>query len=124
MSVWTHLSEEDVLFYFKEIGRVLKSGGKAIVTFFILDEQYENSVHERSSERGRYHMTSQDKWVFDQHSYGSDAWFHPRWAKVPESAIGVTSIGLDRLITVSGLRIVKHLQGNWKESPGVFFKTS
>jgi predicted SAM-dependent methyltransferase len=40
LSVWTHLNEADARFYFKEISRVLKPDGKAIVTFFLLDEQY------------------------------------------------------------------------------------
>ena len=67
-------------------------------------------------------MTFQDKWIFDQPSYGSDAWFHPKWAKIPESAVGVTSIGLDRLTSSAGLRLIEHHQGNWKEVPGAFFQ--
>lgn len=44
LSVWTHLNEEDSLFYMKEVSRVLKTGGKAIITFFLLDENYEKSL--------------------------------------------------------------------------------
>lgn len=122
LSVWTHLNEEDALFYFKEIGRVLKPDGKAIVTFFLLDELYEKSLGLRSKQEGRFHMTSQDEWIFDQESYGSDAWLHPKWAEVPESAIGVTSAGLERLTSSAGLRLIEHHRGNWKEVPGVFFQ--
>ena len=122
LSVWTHLNEEDALFYFKEISRVLKSDGKAIVTFFLLDELYKKSLSMRSHQEGRYHMTFQDQWIFDQPSYGSDAWLHPKWAKIPESAIGVTNIGLDRLTSSTGLRLIDHHQGNWKEVPGAFFQ--
>jgi len=120
LSVWTHLSEEDALFYFKEISRVLKPDGKAIVTFFLLDETYRNSVGSRSRQEGRFHMTSQEQWIFDKSAYGSDAWLHPKWAKVPESAIGVTEAGLDRLTSSSGMRLIDHHQGNWKEVPGAF----
>jgi SAM-dependent methyltransferase len=122
LSVWTHLNEEDATFYFKEISRVLKPGGIAIVTFFLLDELYEESRSLRSHQEGRYHMTFQDQWIFDQPSYGSIAWLNPKWAKVPEQAIGVTNIGLDRLTSHSGLRLVGHYQGNWKEVPGAFFQ--
>ncbi len=44
LSVWTHFNEEEALFYFKEISRVLKPDGKAIITFFLLDETYRNSL--------------------------------------------------------------------------------
>jgi len=122
LSVWTHLNKDDASYYFKEINRVLKPGGKAIITLFLLDEVYEESLSIRSKEAGRYHMTLQDKWVFDQPSYGSDAWFHPQWAKVPESAIGIANDGLNRLIAETGLKKIAFYQGNWKEVPGLFFQ--
>lgn len=122
LSVWTHLNEDDALFYFREISRILKPNGKAIVTFFLLDEAYRNSLGIRQMQQGKFHMTSQEQWVFDKPSYGSDAWLHPKWADVPESAIGVTEAGLDRLVSISGMKIVDHHQGNWKEVPGVFFQ--
>ena len=37
-------------------------------------------------------------------------------------AIGVTTAGLDRLLAASGLQIVKHYPGSWKETPGVYFQ--
>lgn len=122
LSVWTHLNEEDALFYFREIGRVLKPGGRAIVTFFLLDRTYRDSLKVRSEKPGRYHMTSQNLWIFDQPTYGSDAWFHLAWTPVPEDAVGVTEEGLQRLTAASGLRLVQRHQGNWKEVPGLFFQ--
>ncbi len=122
LSVWTHLNEEDALFYFEEVGRVLRPGGKAIITLFLLDDAYEKSLDMRSESEGRYHGTSQVKWIFDQPAYGSDAWRHPRWAGVPEDAMGITQVGLDRLISRAEVRLVEHYRGNWKEEPGVFFQ--
>jgi hypothetical protein len=122
LSVWTHLNETDAVFYFAELGRVLKPGGKAIVTFFLLDTLYHEGLTRRAAEQGRYHMTSQGRWVFDQPAYGSDAWFHPSWTEVPETAIGVTQAGLERMILPTGLRLVEHCQGNWKEVPGIYFQ--
>jgi SAM-dependent methyltransferase len=115
-------SYRDFRFAVKEVSRVLKPDGKAIVTFFLLDDIYEKSLSMRSSQKGRFHMTLQDKWIFDQPSYGSDAWRHPKWAKVPEDAVGVTNAGLDRLTSNAGLKLIEQFQGNWKEVPGVFFQ--
>ena len=60
--------------------------------------------------------------MFDQPSYGSENWFHPAWAKVPENAIAITEAGLKSICQESGLSIVDHMTGNWKEYPGVFFQ--
>jgi SAM-dependent methyltransferase len=122
LSVWTHLNEEDAIFYSGEVGRVLKPGGKVIITLFVLDELYRQSLGMRTGEAGRYHMTSRDRWIFDTPAYDSDAWFSPKWAQVPETAIGITGYGLDRLVAASGLELVEHYNGNWKEVPGVFFQ--
>ena len=122
LSVWTHLNEGDAKFYFKEISRVLKSNGRALITFFLLDDLYKKSLDARTKAKGRFHMTFQDKWIFDQSAYGSEAWFSPIWAKPPESAIGVTREGLNSLMIESGLNRIAFYPGNWKEVPGVFFQ--
>jgi ubiquinone/menaquinone biosynthesis C-methylase UbiE len=122
LSVWTHLKEDDALYYFKEVKRVLKKGGKAVITFFILDEQYESSLTKRTSAKGRYHSTPQNKWVFDKSAYESENWFAPSWVQHPEDAIGVTKKGLDKLLETSGLNLVSHYHGNWKEIPGLYFQ--
>ena len=122
LSVWTHLSEKDALFYIKEVNRVLKPGGKVIITFFILDELYQKSLSIRSEEAGKYHMSPSKQWIFNQPAYNSKDWFYPKWTTVPERAIGITRAGLNRLISEAELKIVQHYQGNWKEVPGVFFQ--
>lgn len=122
LSVWTHLREEDATFYLREVARVLRPGGKAIISFFVLDDAYRASLDQRSDAPGRFHMTASRKWIFDTPSYGSDAWFHPHQAKFPEDAIGVTDAGIARLLAASGLKLVQHHPGNWKEMPGVYFQ--
>jgi SAM-dependent methyltransferase len=122
LSVWTHLNERDAVFYFAEIARVLKPGGRAIITFFLLDEAYRNSIAGRKRSPGRFHMTPQTQWIFNRPSYGSDAWFHPGWAKVPERAIGVTRAGLERLLNASGMELERCYPGNWKETAGLYFQ--
>lgn len=120
LSVFTHLDEEDALFYFREVNRVLKPGGKAIITFFILDESYEKSLSIRSSAKGKFLKIPKNQWVFDEPAYDSDAWFHPKWAKVPECCIGITNEGFNRLLSETQLHKIEHYIGNWKEVPGVF----
>ena len=122
LSVWTHFNEDDARFYIKEVARVLKPGSKAIMTFFLLDDAYEESLSIRKREQGRYHMTMQHKWIFDQSVYGSDAWFHRQNIPVPENAVGITPTGLDRLLSDSNLKLIDQYPGNWKEKPGVFFQ--
>jgi SAM-dependent methyltransferase len=123
LSVWTHMKEDEALFYLSEVQRVLRPGGTAIITVFLLDEAYRQSLSARSARPGAYHMTMQDQWIFSQPAYGSDAWFCPAWAsRVPELAIGITPAGLDRLLQRSGLELAASHPGNWKEAPGLYFQ--
>lgn len=122
LSVWTHLAEQQASYYFKEIARVLRPGGKAIISFFYLDDKYKESLSNRSESEGRYHTTSQALWVFDQPAYESADWFSPKWIKDFEDAIGVTPEGIDRLLKESGLTLKEYFPGNWKEMPGVYFQ--
>ncbi|MDC1068850.1 class I SAM-dependent methyltransferase [Candidatus Kapabacteria bacterium] len=122
LSVWTHLSETDALFYFKEIYRVLKKGGRAIITFFILDEDYLASLKKRSNSTSRFNFTNQLEWLFKEEAYNSKNWFTTTWAKNPEDAIAISTDGINQLIKESGLKLIEKYPGNWKENPGIFFQ--
>jgi SAM-dependent methyltransferase len=122
LSVWTHLNETDAVFYFKEISRVLKNDGKAIITFFLLNDEYEESLKRRSNALGRFHSTNQKEWIFDVPAYNSKNWYTTIHAKNPEDVIGVTSQGIEQLLTAAGLKMIRYYPGNWKEIPGVFFQ--
>jgi SAM-dependent methyltransferase len=122
LSVWTHLNEEHAIFYFKELYRVLKPGGKAIVTVFLLDEYYKDSLSKRSNATGRFHSTSQNDWIFNVSAYGSANWFTVPAADTPENAIAITPEGLNILIKNSRLKQVQYYPGNWKEMPGTYFQ--
>ena len=93
-----------------------------MITFFLLDEEYENSLGKRSDENGRFHFTSQNGWIFDLSAYESENWFTLKTAKHPEDAIAITKEGLRILQEKSGLKLVNYYPGNWKEIPGVFFQ--
>lgn len=120
--VWSNIDEDDAFHYFGEVARVLKPQRRAIITFFLLDEAYYRTLANRSSAPGTHHTTPQDRWIFDQPAYGSDAWFHPRWVHTPEMAIGITRTGLERLMGHADLALVEQHTGSWKETPGILFQ--
>lgn len=122
LSVWTHMNQKDATFYLTEVGRVLKNEGKAIITFFYLDEHYRFSLTKRKRGLGRFHSTRQENWIFDKEAYTSKTWFTPKWTKVPEDAIGVTEGGFDQLLKDAGLRVSDYYPGNWKEVQGLYFQ--
>ena len=38
-SVFTHMHPNDVRHYLKELGRVIRSGGRAVITYFLLNDE-------------------------------------------------------------------------------------
>lgn len=122
LSVWTHLNETDAIFYFKEVSRILKNNGKAIITFFYLDDHYKSTINQRSNKPGKFHATSQMEWIFNANAYNSKNWFYPDRLDIPEKAIAINEAGLNQLLMESDLKLIKHYPGNWKEIPGVFFQ--
>lgn len=121
LSVWTHMTEETAFYYFKEVARVLKPGGKALITFFHLDDHYEKSLSLRKEgEKGRYHMTPQSRWVFKNSAYESKYFFCV--GKVPENAIGINVEGMEKMQNEAGLKRIAYYPGNWKEIPGAYFQ--
>jgi SAM-dependent methyltransferase len=122
LSVWTHFAEEDAVFYFRELDRVLRPGGRAILTCFLLDAAYRASLPREPGARGRLHPTDAARWVFDVPARGSRDWLHAAWARVPEEAIGFTPEGLERLRAGTHLRLLASHPGTWKEAPGLYFQ--
>ncbi|MBI2875332.1 MAG: class I SAM-dependent methyltransferase [Candidatus Tectomicrobia bacterium] len=122
LSVFTHFNEDDAIFYFREIDRVLKPGGKAIITFFLLNDTYYQTLQNKSNTRSKYHNTRQDAWIFDQPCSKSNHWLHPQWVKQPEDAIGVAPVGIESLQQGTRLFLTETYEGNWKEVPGIFFQ--
>jgi SAM-dependent methyltransferase len=122
LSVWTHFAEDDAVFYFRELDRVLRPGGRAILTCFLLDAAYRESLPREPGAPGRLHPTDAARWVFDVPARGSRDWLHPAWARVPEEAIGFTPEGLERLGAGTRLRLLASHSGTWKEAPGLYFQ--
>ena len=120
MSVWTHLREEDWRFYLNEVGRVLAVGGRAIITFFVLDELYRPEA--KRNINSAFYPQLEDKWIFDKPAYESKDWVYPKWADVPEVAIAVPQPVFKQAVEAAGLKIVQYLPGQWKDQPGFFFQ--
>jgi len=122
LSVWTHLNENDACYYFKEVYRILKPGGKAVISFFYLDNLYENTLKIRTNGIGRYHSTKQKRWIYNQKAYNSEHWYTTDWVKNPEDAIGIDVKGMEKLLLESGLKLSQYYPGNWKEKPGLYYQ--
>jgi SAM-dependent methyltransferase len=122
LSVWTHLDESDARYYAREIQRVLQPTGIALITLFLLDSDYEQSVIQRTDRPGRFHGVPQSLWNFDRSLHGAEHWRTPSWAEPPETAVGITAEGLEQVLQESGLTLIAQHPGNWKEVPGLFFQ--
>lgn len=122
LSVWTHLTEKDAKYYLTEVDRVLKPAAKAVISFFYLDDIYEQSSERRNKDISAFHNSSPKEWTFDQNAYESKEWKTPKWTSIPEIAIGVTPKGLESAIADLSLELVNYYPGSWKEQAGIFFQ--
>lgn len=102
-SVFTHMLTHEVQHYLYEISRVMKAGGRAMVTFFVLDELAKKAVDEKKATANLVH-------AFDEHSYYSHK-------NVPEAEIGFTLDWIEQAAGHAGLRIEKILYGSWSTRP-------
>lgn len=105
-SVFTHMLTPDVLHYFEEISRVLKTDGKAMVTFFVIDELAKKAIEEKRA-------TANLQYQHDESSYYSHK-------KVPEAEIGFLSDWIEKTAEQNGLIIEKTLYGSWSARSNPF----
>jgi SAM-dependent methyltransferase len=122
LSVWTHLNEADGIFYACEIARALRPGGRAVITFFSLDSDYQRFLEKGIDEPSAFSFRDPARYRFDRPVDGSSDWLCPSWVSVPESAIGITPAGMNRLQEQSGLTLDETHRGQWKNGPGLFFQ--
>ncbi|WP_420316448.1 class I SAM-dependent methyltransferase [Ekhidna sp.] len=117
LSVWTHFNESDASFYLKEVSRVLKVDGIAIITFFIIDE-----FVAKPSNNTKFHKSNHLDWTFDIPAYASQHWKTTKWTNQPEDAIAVDKNALMGLVREANLSVEKYYPGTWKNYPGVYFQ--
>lgn len=98
-SVFTHLLPDDTENYLSEIGRLLRSDGRALLTFFLL-----NHTQQTLAEQGQNDI---------DFKYGSGP-YRLRNDAIPESAVAYDEVYLSRLIMKVGLEIISPIHyGGW-----------
>ncbi|HUX66487.1 MAG TPA: class I SAM-dependent methyltransferase [Terriglobales bacterium] len=102
-SVFTHLNAADAAHYLAETGRVLKPGGRALITFFLLTPD--------SRQRAG---SGQASLAFQQ--FGSDTWTVDE--KDPERAIAFPEKEISTLYDRCGLEIEGRYYGGWSGRSG------
>jgi len=115
LSVWTHFQEPDARFYMNEVARVLRPGGLAMITMFVLDSDYEEAMSKDGPAAG-------SRWTFELACDDSTEWYYPTWAKTPEHATAMTSKGLNSILTEAGLDLLETEKGSWKHPEGFYFQ--
>lgn len=105
-SVFTHMLAPDVLHYFEEISRVLKRDGRAMVTFFVIDELAKKAIEDKKA-------TADLQYQYDENSYYSHK-------KVPEAEIGFLSEWIEKTAEQNALIVDKTLYGSWSGRPNPF----
>lgn len=115
LSVWTHLDAEVARQSMAEVARVLRPGGKALISFFI-----EGSANSDLPQKSAFHRTPPSQWIFDQPV--SDGWTTPAWTDVAEQAVAIDHGSLVDLVDEAGLTIERIHPGYWREKPGLYFQ--
>ncbi len=97
-SIFTHLQGKEVRHYLDEISRVLRPGGRCLLTCFLLDPESEMLIAEgKSSQNLIYEL--EDCWTKDK--------------EVPERAIGFKEPVMLRWHSERGLSVVGKYYGSW-----------
>lgn len=106
-SVWTHLLEPEADHYLAETTRVLTPGGRALITFFLLDEGSRAALR-----AGRATLAFRD-------ADGDVAVVDP---EVPEEAVAFSARWLDDALGRHGLRRRDAHPGTWRGAPGLSYQ--
>lgn len=103
-SVFTHLLADDTENYLSEIARLLRADGRALLTFFLL-----NQTQQILAEQGQNDI---------DFKYGS-GFYRLRNEAIPESAVAYDEVYLSNLITKVGLEIISPIHyGDWSGRTG------
>jgi ubiquinone/menaquinone biosynthesis C-methylase UbiE len=106
-SVFTHLNPADADNYLREIKRVLKPGGRVLMTFYLMNETYR--------------LNRKKKRVLVTFDHGA----HPYWVndpKVPEAVAAYDEAYILARIRESGLTIDAVHHGGWAGQGGLSFQ--
>jgi SAM-dependent methyltransferase len=102
-SVFTHLFEEEVVHYMREIGRVLKPDGLAYTTFFLYSDE--------TIEAARRTNLTHNNLMFN-HSYADGCYIND--PGYPTGAVAFTDAAMRRMMERAGVRLARpYLGGAW-----------
>lgn len=102
-SIFTHLFEDEVVHYMKEIARVLKLSGLAYATFFLYSE--ETIAAARRTDRTPFKLRF-------EHPYGDGCYIND--AAYPTGAVAYTDAAMRKMISQAGLDLGRpYLKGWW-----------
>jgi cyclopropane fatty-acyl-phospholipid synthase-like methyltransferase len=102
ISTFTHLTRRDIESYLKETGRVLRKGGLAYYTFFLLDRYVWNYVAQTG-----FHAGLKESEPGCYYAYQGQDFF-----------AGYTMATLQEMFAAAGLEIVSYELGEWAWKPG------
>lgn len=100
-SIVTHLPDEEVSAYLREVERLLAPGGRLFMTAFVVDKVAQENVSKKRDAR----------LGFQRYDNGP-CWFVPELP--PLAAVGFDDGFLDRAITGAGLNTVLKSFGHWR----------
>lgn len=98
-SVFTHMLPADLVNYVVQINRVLKPGGRAFITYFLMDEDSREPARQRRT-----------KPAFP-HAFGS---FHVEDMESMEDAVAYDIDFIKNVYAANGLVVTRMSQGNWR----------
>jgi ubiquinone/menaquinone biosynthesis C-methylase UbiE len=114
MSVFTHMLPADIEHYSREIARVMKPGGRSMITWFILNEVSEGLIEEQRDRRRDPAQNAHD--ALFSHDFGVYRTTSP---KVPEYVIAYREEFVRSTYRDSGLEIVEPVYyGSWSGRTG------
>ncbi|MEF2145703.1 MAG: methyltransferase domain-containing protein [Desulfovibrionaceae bacterium] len=97
-SVFTHMLPEDVVNYVRQIGRVLEQGGRAYLTYFLLNAETRALLAENRTG------------ITMRHKFGACHLDNP---EDPEEAVGYEDAFALNVLAASGLRVRRIYPGAW-----------
>lgn len=106
-SVFTHMMPGDVRHYLTEISRVMRPGGRALITYFLLNPESE-----------RYIAAGRDV-VKMPHTWNDDAGCRVATPDMPEQATAHDELRIRHFYAEAGLTVYEMAFGNWCGRPSL-----
>ena len=100
-SVFTHVLPDDLANYFHEIDRVLRPGGRSVITYFLLNEQ------------SRRYMSRGLNVVKFPVELPGDPWCRVGHLEIPEEAVAHDEGRIRELYAGTGMTLQEIVYGNW-----------